>query len=649
MRRIIIPLFMLMLNQPSALGQCLEPTAFEYLDVNNVRARINANMRLWWDQVESANYEIPAGSGKHSMFMSNLWFGGVDNGGTIHFTGGNVNFASDYAAGPLNLINAQTSPSNCALYDRIWKLDRWQVAEFRERLGDPGYIIPQDILDWPGNGDQSLGQAFNLAPYIDLNANSVYEPLLGDYPAFSFDEPVQMDFHLLGDQVLWWIVNDNGNIEGSMNAGHIGLEIHCMAYAFRRCDFLQDQTFYSHEVYNRGSNTLSNSFIGLFSDPDLGFYQDDFSASDVQRNMAITYNGTAFDGSTLSGHYGVNPPAVGIDILQGPWMDSDGDDNDGDGTIDNEQHLMSRYWGGILNGGGITSDYQIMQGLWSDGTPLCYGGMGHQNSGCNGTPCFYAFPGDSDPNWMGTGGIPQSFPWSEPLSGNIPFDRRQVQSSGPFTMLPGSVNRLHYGVIWARDTKGTDTVSVQALKATDDLVQAAFDAKFQNLGCCPPEAQITYQRPGTFLFYFTSMWEGDSYFWDFGDGFTSTARFPNHLFPDYGTYNVCLTVTNACGTHTQCMDVEIAVGSTGISSGQRPMPEVRVVPNPATDHVTVLLCNGTCSGYTLLDAMGREVASEMFAAPSVRFEVGLGHLSAGFYTLQAQTPAGPVVVRVVKE
>jgi len=46
MRRIIIPLFMLMLNQPSALGQCLEPTAFEYLDVNNVRARINANMSL---------------------------------------------------------------------------------------------------------------------------------------------------------------------------------------------------------------------------------------------------------------------------------------------------------------------------------------------------------------------------------------------------------------------------------------------------------------------------------------------------------------------------------------------------------------------------------------------------------------------------
>ena len=79
------------------------------------------------------------------------------------------------------------------------------------------------------------------------------------------------------------------------------------------------------------------------------------------------------------------------------------------------------------------------------------------------------------------------------------------------------------------------------------------------------------------------------------------------------------------------------------------VPELRVVPNPTTHHTTVLLRNGTCSSYTLHDAMGREVASEQFAAPSVRFEVGLGHLAAGIYTLHAQTPAGPVLVRVVKE
>jgi len=34
-----------------------------------------------------------------------------------------------------------------------------------------------------------------------------------------------------------------------------------------------------------------------------------------------------------------------------------------------------------------------------------------------------------------------------------------------------------------------------------------------------------------------------SYFWDFGDGGTSTSTNPMHTFPASGTYTVCLTVT----------------------------------------------------------------------------------------------------------
>lgn len=216
-------------------------------------------------------------------------------------------------------------------------------------------------------------------------------------------------------------------------------------------------------------------------------------------------------------------------------------------------------------------------------------------------------------------------------------------------MLPGSVNTLHYGVIWARDTTGNDPVSIQALKNTDDLVQAAFDTKFQNLGCCPPEAAITYQRPGTFLFYFTSMWEGDNYLWDFGDGSTSTARFPNHIFPDYGTYHVCLTVTNGCGTSTQCLDIEVAVGSTDIAGGGLPQPEIRLMPNPATEQVTILVRNGSCTGYKLLDALGREVKAEQFPTQSMRFDVEVSHLPSGIYTVMLDTQAGPAVARLVRE
>jgi hypothetical protein len=32
---------------------------------------------MWWD-FESAQYEIPKGSGKMSMFAASLWIGGID-------------------------------------------------------------------------------------------------------------------------------------------------------------------------------------------------------------------------------------------------------------------------------------------------------------------------------------------------------------------------------------------------------------------------------------------------------------------------------------------------------------------------------------------------------------------------------------------
>jgi len=40
---------------------------------------------------------------------------------------------------------------------------------------------------------------------------------------------------------------------------------------------------------------------------------------------------------------------------------------------------------------------------------------------------------------------------------------------------------------------------------------------------------------------------GSSYVWDFGDGSTSTIRYPNHVYKQAGTYSVSLLVTNPVG------------------------------------------------------------------------------------------------------
>ncbi|MEM1120845.1 MAG: PKD domain-containing protein, partial [Bacteroidota bacterium] len=48
-----------------------------------------------------------------------------------------------------------------------------------------------------------------------------------------------------------------------------------------------------------------------------------------------------------------------------------------------------------------------------------------------------------------------------------------------------------------------------------------------------------------------------SYLWKFGDGTTSTETDPVHQYPDTGSYEVCLIVSNACDTDSTCQMVNI--------------------------------------------------------------------------------------------
>ena len=70
-----------------------------------------------------------------------------------------------------------------------------------------------------------------------------------------------------------------------------------------------------------------------------------------------------------------------------------------------------------------------------------------------------------------------------------------------------------------------------------------------------------------------------SYSWDFGDGNTSSNKIESHTYGATGIYDVCLTVTNLCGTKTYCRKVVVVDPnngvdwnrSTGTSNGDTPM------------------------------------------------------------------------------
>lgn len=553
----------------SAFSQCLPPSAHANLDVNNVNARINMGESSWWDLQSAPRYEVPAGGGVNCFYAHSFWIGGIDEFGQPRFAGVRYRqYGYDFWPGPLS-DDGSITPKACTDNDRIYKLNRWEVAEFRERFNTVGYVIPTDILEWPAKGNPN-SKAHADAPFIDVNTDGIYNAYDGDYPAFAFDGPVDRNFHLLGDQCLWWVQNDNGYIHTETNGPSLGMELQCMAYAFATCDALNDQTFYRYKVINRSPYNYNDTYIGLYTDSDLGYAQDDYVQCEVMRHLGFTFNGFAVDGTGWPNQYGAHPPAAGIGILEGPLADADdGIDNDRDGTIDEigEKVMMSRFlyisWVPQLPiewEPNSWDNYNYMRGIWGDDSQVCYGGNGHwSNGGDPNIPCNFMFPGDSDPLGYGTGGVPQSI-WTEQTAGNVPLDRRFIISCGPFTLNAGETDHIHYGALWARDTTQTDPFSsAEKLFEVKDLCDAEFQNGFEPSGCCPPTADLTYQQYSGYKFLFASKGEADSYHWDFGDGSSSTERFPPvHRFYCQGTYDVCLTVENDCGWDSVCTSVTIA-------------------------------------------------------------------------------------------
>ena len=522
-------------NTASLAANCAPATGATELDINNIRALIHTGGDMWWDLQGQARYEIPKNSGRIALFSGALWLGGQDVSGQLKVAAqryrGNGN---DYWPGPLNRVTSEIDAETCLEYDQHYVSRRSDIETFNAwyeaglydadngtttQIDDfQGYQIPNYILEWPAHGRNfpPYNEDFYLAPFVDRNGDGFYNPLDGDYPGYDLKGDIECNRkieNIYGDQNLWWIFNDKGNIHTESGGSAIGMEIRAQAFAFATNDEVNNMTFYNYELVNRSTFTLAETYFGAWTDGALGDPFDDYVGCDVLRGLGYFYNGDAFDGDN-AGYigYGDQPPAIGVDFFQGPFQDPDGIDNAvgigegealngvgyGDGQVDNERYGMRRFLYHV-NTGGVTGDpataaeyYNFLRGIWKDGNTMTYGGTGYNPTDPNAIKADFMFPADTDPLGWGTGGIPQPS-WTEENSGNLPFDRRFVQSAGPFVLEPGAVNNITVGIAWARATAGGPFASVNSLRRVDDKTQALFDNCFQLING-PDAPDITIQE-----------------------------------------------------------------------------------------------------------------------------------------------------------
>lgn len=494
------------------MAACKGAKSSRELWVNNVRTIIYTGGDMWWDLFGSSNayYGVPGTQDKSQMvnanFAGSIWIGGLDAGGQLKVAAMTYRQTGfDFWPGPLNIATASTEEDVCNDYDRIFHITRKDVDNAVFNM-----VYSEEVLNWPGNPlDPTKNHGTLLAPFYDKDGNNEYDPTAGDYPHYDVYNLAAKnslgvcEARLFGDETLWWVFNDKGDIHTETGGQSIGLEIRGQAFGFKTNDDINNMTFYNYEVINRSSFTLNKTYFTVWTDADLGNYGDDYVGCDIDQGLGFIYNadGTDEDVSTTPG-YEDFPAALGCDFFKGPLADPfDFKDNDFDGLTDElgETIGMSKFL--YYNNGGNNpsiSDprlashyYGYMTGFWKDGSSVTYGGNGYGGS----TPVDYVYEGELYPVRTG---------WNEFDAGNLPADRRFLQSAGPFTLLPGAINNVTFGLPWARTPiKNNNLHAVSLLKTADIKAQGLFDNCFKLLDG-PEGPELTVQEGNNELLIYLS-------------------------------------------------------------------------------------------------------------------------------------------------
>ncbi len=483
------PLLIAYITATAAISQA--QNNFKYLDINNVKAGIGNRGVMHYDPATlQASYEVPAGSGKHSDLFSAIWIGGYDNANTLHLAAQTYRQSDDFWPGPLDTTNGGITAATSNQYDKIWKLNKTDIDNFivnfnNGNVQNNSFTPAADLLSWPAQGTGA--QSRHLAPFVDVNQNHIYDPLVGgDYPVIK------------GDQALYYIFNDNLSHANSGGAP-MKVEVHAMAYAYGQSatssqnPYLNNATFYSYKIINRSNQAYDRVQLSLWSDADLGSYTDDFIGCEPDDNYGYIYNSDAYDESIggING-YGSFIPAAGYQVLRGPDATQNGIDDNRNGMVDEpceQMRMVSfNYFNFDFPGMPVSQTfpstpleyYRYMTGSWKDGSPLTCGGNGYGGS----SPTHFAYPGQSP--YCGSN-------WTEQTAGNTPGNRMFNINIGPFSFPAGGSHDIEF----VHCTSFPTNNSIALAKLKSDM--QSLDAFYQQMHPCIPTTVTENEQEDSFL------------------------------------------------------------------------------------------------------------------------------------------------------
>ena len=462
-----------------------KPSTREFVQFsgNNISNWIgNRGQLVSLEATGNSGLEWPAGSGNKAVFASGIWVTGQVEG---DIRGAAAEYSSEWTPGiipydtqtqlptsdtPLNTPDHQiyyiqqgnSSDPSSADYNR-------EYATWPASHGAPSHD-GEYFTDLNGNGLWDSGETFE-----DFDRDGSYDAPDG-LLVTGEDPPTYV-----GDTQAWWIMNDwdTTGHNNLWNTAPLELEAQVLIYTRSDDPIYENVQFHTVTLVNKGGQPIDKAYYAYWSDVDLGDATDDLAGCDTVLSLGYYYNGHATDRT-----YGITPPAVGYDFLQGPMIESMGD------TVwnNNVAFLNSRTLGMtafelFIGGDGQFYDpefaseaYNYMQGLTAEGQ------FWHERIDDTQPITKFLYPGD--PN------IPSD--WTE-YGDNAVGDRRNLMSTGPFDLPPWDdindngmadygepgVQVIHSALIIVDGANNLDAIT--NLKYVSRYVQDDFDNGFETL------------------------------------------------------------------------------------------------------------------------------------------------------------------------
>jgi len=391
-------------------------TTMDSIDINHLRANVLMHGDMWYDP-EILRYPgtsarcYATNDSENVSDGGGLWVGGYDANRRLHISAETYLGAGvDFWPGPLD-GNDTLTYSTSQNWAKIWKVYNTDIQQFQQSTVHTEANTPLSILTWPGKGNGYatgnngvlLTINEDMAPFVDINGNGIYEPLLGEYP------------DIKGDEALWWIWSDNGPTHNSTNGDPLDIEIHAMAYGYNGGTLIDNVIYYEYTIVNHSANSYNNFRFAHWDAAEILYPFSNFIGFDSLWRMGINY--TLND----NGGGGGNPPRYRSVMSAITFIDLPGDtgssylpagsftyyNNDssiiGFPFIDTQfnNYMRSK----LKNGTHVTNDF-IGRGIPSTE----YG---------SGPECNYVYSGDPGDTTQ----------WSECNCNNSPGDRNYVLSS----------------------------------------------------------------------------------------------------------------------------------------------------------------------------------------------------------------------------